>query len=163
MTKTAAAFAAAAVAVACGGPSFRGAASVQPDREPRGRIEATFAPERCVDERGHSAPAPASRLRLVQSQAREPLLVQTRLGYDSIVVSNRFTAGGDAVWQFLSDDGDGPELLHEVRLTRSGAAGARGSLLIADQFHYSPRGSAFRARPTRAVLRCQLDTPSSVE
>jgi hypothetical protein len=141
----------------CGGASLEGATAVAAGREPRpstpGQI---LTPGECADARG--APARVkSRFWFVESSDHRNLVVEARPGFDSIVVSQRFELPTASVFQFYSDDGDGPRLLHELRFPN--AAGAPPVLTVTDHFTERPLDDRTFAEARSALVTCQLTAP----
>jgi hypothetical protein len=138
----------------CGGASLEGATAVAAGTEPRpsapGQI---LTPGECTDARGTPARV-ASRFWLVESSDHRNLVVETRPGFDSIVVSQRFELPAASVFQFYSDDGDGPRLLHELRFPN--AAGAPPVLTITDRFSERSLDDRTFADVSSVLVRCTL-------
>ena len=146
---------------ACGGPGLRGAIAVEPGKEPQPTHErAILVPAECHDRTGAKARV-ASEFWVVRTDARE-LLVEARRGYASIIVTNRLALPtAETVFQFVSDDGDGPALLHEIRLPSE--EGGRATLTVTDAFDERLVGGRVLAVPGPALVSCRLDTRQALE
>lgn len=140
----------------CGGPELSGATSVRAGQEPEpSSATSTFRAVACRDAAGAPA-STAARLWLVQTGNGRELLVVSREGHDSIIVSNRalLPGTGSTVFQFFTDDGDGPVLLHDVRIPRGDPGVAR--LTVTERFSDCSAGKLELAAPGRALLACEF-------
>lgn len=139
---------------ACGSAELRGATSVARERTPIGEERGRYVARACRDGRGQPAlPVPAE-LRVIELADGRQLLLESRRGYDSILVTNRFEDRGRTIFQFLSESEGGSEVLHERSFERGQASS--GELVTADLFETTSVASGFRAATRRVVLRCTL-------
>jgi hypothetical protein len=145
---------AALLSFACGGPELRGARVLHASETPRETPIARYTPADCTNARGERVPAPALTVeRFALVRGRE-MLVETRAGYDSIAVTNARAQGPDWVFEFITDDGSGPGILHELRVAR--APGARGRLRASDDFVGELADSRAPPLAKTVVLDCAL-------
>jgi hypothetical protein len=150
---------------ACAGPSLQGAILIEPGHD----LGADFwlAPARCRDARGAPAAAPALRVaRAVLSDDREVLL-ERRLGHDTVLVTNSYLVvrgpitsstisppeAPGRVFEYVSDDGSQGKVLHRLHMTPM-LFGAH--LELADDFELEESPQGFRAKPRRVTLSCAL-------
>lgn len=147
-----------ALLAGCGGHELSGATSVRAGSEPHpSSAGATFVPTTCRDAAGRPASLGA-RLWLVQTENARELLVVSRDGFDSLLVSNRavLPQSGSVAFQFFTDDGNGPLLLHDVRFPGRDGDPSVARLTVTDRHTDPPAGKLPLAAPGRPLLTCEL-------
>jgi len=138
-------------AMGCGGPSLRGALSIENGREPAGAFQLT--PMDCRDERGAPASAPELKIQRVRLEDGQDAVLERRPGYDTVVVTNGYDDAYGRVFQYVSDDGHHHRILHTLRMTPR-LSGSR--LVLASAFELQGSDSEFRATTRKASLQCEL-------
>jgi hypothetical protein len=117
--------------VGCGGSDLIGGSVVPAGEEPKGPAIRRYVPEGCVDVKGQPVLWPTT-LTLV-GQGDRQILIETRPGYDSIVLRDPRRDGADVVFTLTIG-----RIRREVRLAADGGPGS------------------MRAMTQRPVLRCRL-------
>jgi hypothetical protein len=142
-----------ATCIGCGGPSLRGAVPIEDARDFAQAASAELVPSECRDGRGAPARPPALRVqRVALADAREALL-ELRPGYDGVVVTNGYDEARGRVFQYVSDDGKQPKLLHTLLLTPT-VPGPK--LEISDSFTLQGSADDFRGTSRTSLLECAL-------
>lgn len=145
-------------ASACGGSALEGASIVAPGREPTGKVVAVYAPRGCVDRSGGPASPRPVRLFLVD-RAGGLVLVETRPGYDSLVIDNGFAVQGYNVFQASLESSARPILL-DYRIAPDASG---GKMAVARIWQRAERSHGFRAYFSQVVLACRLVPLASQE
>lgn len=151
-------FVASLCTVGCGGPVVRGGRTVAAGNEPAGRPLAAYNAVDCRDASGGPVEY-HSRLFIVDAGG-DRIAVETRTGFDSLVVENSFIDGGSRVFQAVVESPDGKQRLHEFRVP-SGPPGP-GKLLVTSSFKETPKtGGGFKALAQKPSISCRLGLTGS--
>lgn len=137
----------------------RGGTSVAAGHEPAARPLAAYDAVDCRDASGGPVEY-TSRVFVVDRSGKGRAVVETRTGFDSLVVDNSFVDGDSRVFQAVVTPHDGKAQLHEFRVP-AGPPGP-GKLVVTPTF--TETGTAqggFKAVADKPAITCQLSLTGS--
>lgn len=140
--------------VACSSPAMLGAEAAPAGREPSGRRIASFRATACVDAQGGAFDHP-TRVTLLEDAAKRRMLVVARPSYDSLVIRQAWSEGGESVYQLILEDGEGARVLQDFRLPQRGDGDGR--MAASREFTQSPGAPGqVVAKVARPAFACRL-------
>lgn len=146
-------------AASCHGSVVRGGTTVAAGYEPPGHPLFAYRAVDCKDASGGPVEY-QSRVFVIQKKNNERAAVETRSGFDSLVVDNSFVDGQSRVFQAVVKPRDGKALLHEFRVP-AGPPGP-GKLIVTSSFRETDTGHGrFKAVPDAPSISCTLSLGGS--
>jgi hypothetical protein len=143
------------VAASCGGELIRGGRIVAPGNEPPGSARCEFERRQCRDLGREPVELARTAKAIVVVNGDALMLLETRPGYDSLVIDNRFSDGRDTVFQAVVATDEG-KLLYSLELPACGG-GSSGTLSIARIWdEQSLPGGGFKATTQLPIATCDL-------
>jgi hypothetical protein len=142
------------ILLGCGATDIRGGATAKPERvEQKGPVS-HYLIEACRDAKGTLWPHDGA-VQVFQDADGNSALMETRPGYDALVVFNHHLDKGERVFQVITQSESGTAILHDYRLPADG--GGAGRLALARRFHERELESGgFAATPEQPELACSL-------
>ncbi len=145
--------------VSCHGSLVRGGTTVAAGHEPAAHPLAAYNAVDCHDASGGPVEY-ASRVFVVEKKGKQLAAVETRSGFDSLVVDNSFAEGDSRVFQAVVKPRDGTALLHEFRVP-AGPPGP-GTLVVTSSWkETSTAQGGFKALADKPSISCRLAPPGS--
>lgn len=137
----------------------RGGTSVAAGHEPAAHPLAAYNAVECHDSSGGPVEY-ASRVFVVERQGKQLAVVETRSGFDSLVVDNGFVDGDTRVFQAVVKPRDGTALLHEFRVP-AGPPGP-GTLVVTSSWKETGTAQGgFKALADKPSISCRLTLTGS--
>ena len=143
------------LASACDSARIAGGNVVASGTEPAGSLAGAWTPSDCRDARGAPSAVGAGAVKLIRKADGRFVLVETRAGYDSIVVVNSFVRGQDRVFQLALKSAASAPFLREYRVPAARPGPGR-FVLVARQWDSRDTDDGFTAWYVKPAVTCAL-------